>query len=206
MTHGLTARDLVLPNENPDVFDRFRADLLITLDPQGGLEGMLAEKIIADGWRFRRVVTFETALYQHGCKELLVKQAEESVRRYESTERDRVLASLEKKKVAACDRQAHQVAEQRLEGERARLNDPSFNVVRVLETSPEPFLNLWRHEAQLSRSLLRNMHELERLQARRAGEHVPTPEIVDVDVSVSEPAAVDVIMTGPNGETNGNPR
>ncbi len=40
----------------------------------------------------------------------------------------------------------------------------------------------------------------------RAGEHVPVPEIVDVDVSVPEPAAVDASRTGPNGETNGNPQ
>ena len=79
----------------------------------------------------------------------------------------------------------------------AELDDSSFNVTRVLETSPEPFLNVWRHEAALGRSLLRNMHELERLQAKRAGEHVPVPALVDVDVSLSE-------SSRPNGEPNGD--
>ena len=103
-----------------------------------------------------------------------------------------MLSSLEKKKVAARDRQAHEDAEQRLARERAQLDDPSFNVARVLETSPEPFQNLWRNEAALGRSLLRNMHELERLQAKRAGQHVPVPEVVDVDLRVTEPAAADI--------------
>ncbi len=203
LRHGLTARDVILPNENPDDFDTFRAELLTSLDPQGALESLLAEKIVADAWRLGRVPRFESALYTRGSKELLVRQAEELVRGYESTEQDRVLASLEHKKVAARDRQAHADAKQRLTQARADLDDPSFNVTRVLETSPEPFLNLWRHEAALGRSLLRNMHELERLQARRAGEHVPVPAIVDVDVSVPEPAGADIGGIG-NGEPDGN--
>jgi len=118
------------------------------------------------------------------------------VTQYESTEKERVLASLEKKKVAARDRQLHQDAEQKLARARADLDDPSLNVTRVLETTPQPFSNLWRHEAALSRSWLRTLHELERLQARRAGEHVPVPVAVDVDVSLSEPCR-------PSSETDG---
>ena len=107
LKHGLTARDVVLPNENADDFDTFRADLWISLNPQGALESLLAEKIIADAWRLRRVPRFEALLYRYGQAEFLVRQAEELVRQYESTEKDRVLASLEKKKVATRDRQAH---------------------------------------------------------------------------------------------------
>jgi len=197
LRHGLTARDVILPNENPEDFDAFRAELLTSLDPQGALESWLAEKIVADAWRLGRVPRFESALYTRGSKELLVRQAEELVRGYESTEKDRVLTSLEHKKVAARDRQAHQDAEKSLSRARAELDDSSFNITRVLEMSPEPFLNLWRHEAALGRSLLRNMHELERLQAKRAGEHVPVPAVVDVEVGVSE-------SSGSSRETNGN--
>jgi hypothetical protein len=130
-----------------------------------------------------------------------VRQAGELVNQYESTEKDRVLASLEKKTVAARDRQAHEDAEKSLARQRAQLDDPAFNVARVSETSPEPFRNLWRHESTLARSLLRHMHELERLQAKRAGQHVPVPEVVDVDVNVPEPAGVN--LKGANrGEEN----
>ena len=34
--------------------------------------------------------------------------------------------------------------------------------------------------------MVRAMHELERLQANRAGEHVPAPVVVDVDVSLTK--------------------
>ena len=129
---------------------------------------------------------------------------EELVTQYESTEKERVLASLEKKKVAARDRQLHQDAEQKLARARADLDDPSLNVTRVLETTPQPFSNLWRHEAALIRSLLKMLHELERLQARRAGEHVPAPVVVDVDVSHREPPRADIGGTGPSGEADGH--
>jgi hypothetical protein len=134
---------------------------------------------------------------------LLVNRAEELVKQYESTEKDRVLASLEKKKVAARDRQAHDDAEQSLSRVRAQVDDPAFNVTRVLDASPEPFKNLWRHEVALFRSMLRSMHELERLQARRAGHHLPVPAVVDVDVSIAEPAGADIGGTE-KGKPNGN--
>ena len=72
------------------------------------------------------------------------------------------------------------------------------------EMFAEPLKNLERHEAALSRSMLRTLHELERLQARRAGEHVPAPAVVDVDVSLSEPPRADIGQTDPRAETDGN--
>jgi len=189
--HGLTGRDVVLPGENAEDFDTFHGDVLTCLNPKSALEGLLAEKIVADAWRLRRVPIFEALLYKYGCKELLMRQAAEAVRQYESTAEDRVLASLEHKKVAARDRQAHADAEQRLAHAQAEVDDPAFAVTRVLQISPEPFLNLWRHETALSRSMLRTLHELERLQAKRAGQHVPIPEIVDVDLNMSEPSETD---------------
>jgi hypothetical protein len=88
---------------------------------------------------------------------------------------------------------------------RTQLDDPSFNITRVLGTSPEPFLNLWRHETALSRSLQRTLHELERLQANRAGQHVPVPAIVDVDVSLPD-LSFDIGRTDTDGESDGNQR
>ncbi|MGC2331003.1 MAG: hypothetical protein WA581_06100 [Candidatus Acidiferrales bacterium] len=41
-----------------------------------------------------------------------------------------------------------------------------------------------RYESNLAREFLRSLHELQRLQAARAGAVVPPPEAVDVDVSV----------------------
>ncbi len=75
LKHGLTARDVMLPNENADDFESFRADLLTSLAPHGALEAAFAEKIVADAWRLCWVVTIEAALYKRGFAELLVRRA-----------------------------------------------------------------------------------------------------------------------------------
>ena len=67
-----------------------------------------------------------------------------------------------------------------------KLYDAFFDTTRVLETFPEPFKNLWRHEAALSRSMFRTLHELERVQAKRSGERVQAPMFVHVDISPPE--------------------
>lgn len=44
---------------------------------------------------------------------------------------------------------------------------------------------LSRYETSLERSLFKTIHELERMQASRAGQHVPIPAVVDIDVTQS---------------------
>lgn len=129
---------------------------------------------------------------------MLVKQTAESVKQYEKD----FLPSYELKEVAACDREAHEDAKQRLARAQAELSDPSFQVTRVFEMFSQPLSNLWRHEGALSRSMLRMWHELERLRARRAGDHVTVPEVVEVDVSLPEPPGADIGGNGLSGETD----
>lgn len=42
---------------------------------------------------------------------------------------------------------------------------------------------LSRYESAMQRNLMRTLHELQRLQAARRGEHVPAPVAVDIDVT-----------------------
>ena len=53
----------------------------------------------------------------------------------------------------------------------------------------DSFSKLSRYETALERSLYRALHELQRLQAARAGQLVPLPVAVDVDVSGIGPGA-----------------
>ena len=191
-----------MPNENPDDFEAFRTGLMTSLDPHGELEGALAEKYVADAWRLRRIPILEATFYRRRYQELLVRQAEESVSQYETTLMDTF--RLREKEVAARDRQAHGEAEKRLERARAELDDPSFHVTHVLKEFSQPLSNLWRHEVALERSMLRSLHELQRLQAKRAGEYVTAPEVVDVEVSLPEPPRTTIGPTSPSGERDGN--
>lgn len=138
LRHGLTAKQVVLFDENPKDFDAFRADLLNELNPDGALEGVLAERIVIDSWRLRRIPALEATLYKSSHND-------------DPSEED-------------C---ADEV--------------PTWS----LRTCPEAFANLWRHEAALNRSFSRSLHDLQRLQAMKAGEWVPPPAVMDVDVSTN---------------------
>jgi hypothetical protein len=170
--HGLTGKQIVLPNEKAADFDSFRACLLKDLKPVGELEGALAERIAADLWRLRRVPMLEAATYRRVHQEQIIAELQQLG--YEMLSGK----SLMDEEIVA-----------KLEEERSKLGDPSMAVTMVLENHPETFANLWRHEAVLSRSLLRTLHELQRLQAARAGERVPAPALVDVDVNIGQHGA-----------------
>src|SRR5208282_5971088 len=80
---------------------------------------------------------------------------------------------------------AYASARTRLEEETAKLQDISFQIVDAITAASAPLANLGRHEAVLSRSLLQTLHELQRLQAARAGEYVPAPAVVDVNLAAA---------------------
>jgi hypothetical protein len=69
LKHGLTARLVVLPHENPREFNAFRRDLLRYLGPQSAFEELLAENIVIDLWRLRRVPVLEATLYSRGAEQ-----------------------------------------------------------------------------------------------------------------------------------------
>lgn len=49
------------------------------------------------------------------------------------------------------------------------------------------FATLIRYESGIERSLFKALHELQRIQAQRAGQAVPLPAALDVDLTVSGP-------------------
>ncbi len=59
LTHGLLAKNLVLPNEDRAQFDDFSQSLLIQLNPAGLLETYLAERVVASAWRLHRILRVE---------------------------------------------------------------------------------------------------------------------------------------------------
>ena len=54
MRHGLTARHVLLPGEDPDEFAAFCAAYLEELQPVGVIEAMLTDEVIALSWRLGR--------------------------------------------------------------------------------------------------------------------------------------------------------
>src|SRR4030081_439369 len=68
----------------------------------------------------------------------------------------------------------------------AALFNGESSPVAVLRNGLNKMQVLSRYEVTLERSLYKALHELQRLQAARRGNTVPSPEVVDVDVSIAD--------------------
>jgi hypothetical protein len=66
LRHGLAARAVVVLDEDPQDFERFRAELQTALAPRCGLEQVLAETVVHAAWRRRRAARAEAALFNRG--------------------------------------------------------------------------------------------------------------------------------------------
>ena len=60
--HGLTAKTLVIGDEDPAQFDKLRAEVMEQYDPQSALERELVERLSSLLWRLRRIPAFEAAI------------------------------------------------------------------------------------------------------------------------------------------------
>ncbi|MEQ1715388.1 MAG: hypothetical protein ABL907_05300 [Hyphomicrobium sp.] len=68
LKHGLTAKDVVIEGEDPELFVAYRQGLLHELAPLGAIEQHLADLVIFDLWRLLRVPKLEAALFAFGRK------------------------------------------------------------------------------------------------------------------------------------------
>jgi hypothetical protein len=186
LKHGLTAKSIVLPNEDPDEFEAFRNALCNDLDPQNAIEELLGQKIVADAWRIMRILKLDGGIH---AREKLVLMAEEIRNELSSCykKNDLVYNTYDPPpEIDPKHREKYDKARAKLDEVNLALKEPRLNVIRVMEKYADGFERLRRHEEALSRSLFRTYHELERLQAKRRGERVAAPAIVDVDVNVRQ--------------------
>ncbi|MEJ2648370.1 MAG: hypothetical protein P8016_08200 [Sedimentisphaerales bacterium] len=62
LKHGLCAKKNVIRTESQEEFDMFRDVMIEDLEPMGGMEFMLAQRIVALSWRLRRAEYFQNVL------------------------------------------------------------------------------------------------------------------------------------------------
>jgi hypothetical protein len=132
---GFWSEKALIAGEGEAEFAKVRASLLASMNPEGGLESLLAERITLLAWRWlQRVPRVEA--------ELFALQLEDGT---------------------------------------TTLGRAYFNDCRGLGA----FTKLARDERRIERSFYSALHELQRLQAARAGRTVPVPVVADVNVDVS---------------------
>src|SRR5262245_7396473 len=62
LKHGLLSRAPVLPDENAQEFAAFRTALLDSLQPDGQVEALLADRAVLTAWRLHRAHRIEVGI------------------------------------------------------------------------------------------------------------------------------------------------
>ena len=65
LKHGLLAEDVLLPREDGDDLRELGERLIAELQPEGELEEMLVEQIVAARWRLRRIRRVEAGVFDY---------------------------------------------------------------------------------------------------------------------------------------------
>src|SRR3954463_8209518 len=68
--HGLTAKQIVIPGEDPTEFEELRTSLHIEMKPVTAEEAALVEQIAQHTWRLQRARRLETASYHRFMPDL----------------------------------------------------------------------------------------------------------------------------------------
>lgn len=161
LRHGLLSREVLLPKERGEDLASFAERLRSELRPVGELEDLLVDRILSSAWRLRRVLAVEAGLF-----------APPPPAKSAST--------------LALERMARGYAEDEEPRELTtadHFHEDAFGA--------DAFPKLSRYEAGIERALFRALHELQRLQASRAGAPVPPPVAVDVELALPENAGAE---------------
>ena len=155
LRHGLQAVTLVIPSvESEEDWAEFSHGVAIALAPDGAVESALAARVAELLWRIRRVPR---------------------------AEHDMITAEQERETIIAHSKAASRDASDDAAADLA----PSFYAAALTPLPPRPRLiprdsglqQIIRYEAHLNRQLYHALHELEALQARRAGNTTPLARI-----------------------------
>jgi hypothetical protein len=187
LQHGLLSRDVHIPGENLDAFNELHDSLRRELNPSGGVECFLVDRMANLCWRLIRVHRMEAALFrQHHCQ-IDVERRTAAVNSFVQVTQNFLLSGYTTTVIT--DETAHAKAERELELARAKLDDDDFRITRSFSedaAGSDTLSKIARYETGLERSLFKFLHELERRQAARRGLSVPIPQAVDVSVNARE--------------------
>jgi len=194
LKHGLTADRIVLANEDPEEFDAFRSAMLAALDPQDAVDEVLAERVVVNAWRLRRVPMLEAALHAGERQKLLIEKLRAKVSSCMVAVRSGASQLLHEEMERNCiryevvpeNREAHARAQVELAEAQTQLKENlTIQVANVLREHATHFARLEQREGALDRAMVRMLNELQRRQATRAGKRVDPPAALDVDVNIN---------------------
>jgi hypothetical protein len=103
--HGLLSQELLLPREDKAALEELSERLMTELQPEGEMEIILVEEIIAAHWRLRRLRRVETGIFAWQFYGELTARAKSDARSFEG---DVHLQEMIDESTAITDEQKHQ--------------------------------------------------------------------------------------------------
>jgi hypothetical protein len=178
LKHGLQAGHVIIPGEDPEVFEALRLSLEEHLKPVGPVEDLLVERIAVERLRLIRATRFETGILHAACYESEKDWAyDEMVQNgsYEDIGADRRHASRREdvskkggKKTRNPEKlRAYEEAKKALDAAEEKLNQPLILFSDLFLRSAEDLEKLSRYETSISRRLRNAIQDLQAAQARR---------------------------------------
>jgi hypothetical protein len=136
LKHGLVGRHVVLPYEKARKYIAFRAGIFNSLEPEGDLECLLADNIVAHAWRLRRIPMLEAAVHRRSRHDRSIQQAQEVLDEARSVETAAMLSAITRMPVQADYRVEAERTLRDVKDEKADLymRDAVLDASRVLET------------------------------------------------------------------------
>ena len=194
LSHGLTAAGaVVLPEEDPDAFERLRAGVIADLAPAGALQRALAQRVAVLLWRLDRVARLEAELFVHGRLSVLRGRMGEAAAAAATA--SAVLGGLLDQPEEARQLQQDRASIRREIDEDIDALVPSAHVLVERRQSARAFDRIARHEAMLQRSLNQTLDEFRRLRdasgataGRQAPAHAAPPADPDPAPAGDAPA------------------
>lgn len=179
LRHGLLSKAALVCGEDPAEFECFQEAMQAEFQPVGPMEQVLVGRIVATAWRLGRVAHIEAGLLDWRTYILVAQQARDAAMGLSAmTDPD---TPQSEKQCRLKDRAYLRLEEPALDADEQLASDIVTFARAFIDGSAE-MGTLTRYETALERGLHRALHELQRLQAARAGQFVPAPAVLDVDV------------------------
>ena len=185
LKHGLTAAEaVVLPEEEPEDFERLREGVIADLAPAGALQVALAQRIAVLLWRLDRVARLEAELFVHGH---LARQRDSLAQ----AENQALVSHSIARHLGEEAMEVRKKLDQRVRDINMRIltDAPSAGVLVGRKESARAYDQLGRHEASLQRALNRTLDEFRRLRDA-SGANAEANAAPAAAPSDSEPPAV----------------
>ena len=143
------------------------------------------EIILSKTWQLRRIPQLRAALFWREERRGRLEAEKSKMSSCQTSDEQRIIEDTYRTEIRPGREEDYRAAFARLQEIGAEPVPPLAETTSILEKLLPTLSNLDRYETSHLRTLFKAMHELERLRARRAGEHVPAPVVADVNLEAN---------------------